>query len=390
VLIDADIRGRRDEARAHPSRRAFVLLAPTRNVSDWQDRYRKGLIPDWSPYGYGHAQECGYSLIYSQTQRDSLAVRAFDAAVRIVLGFKVVHVARNWKAISDPSVDAIWTHTEREFLPLLFLSLFARRSLPPVIAQSVWLIDEWRRAGLLHRLIARALMRRAALCTFLSPVNAQEAERLDLGDHRRIVAFGVSLDSFPMTEPKPRLVDDKIRIFTLGNDRHRDWSTFAKAFCNDPRFEIFAATSTSSLPSAGSNWHARQCTHAEVIERYQWADVVVVPLTENQHASGITSVLEATLLGRPVVASDTGGLDWYFDRDEIALCPVGDARLLAEAAQTLAWSPERTRQKVHAAQATVARKDLSSRGFALRHVEMTEALLRAKAVSRKASGMARI
>jgi glycosyltransferase involved in cell wall biosynthesis len=113
-----------------------------------------------------------------------------------------------------------------------------------------------------------------------------------------------------------------------------------------------------------------------VIERYRWADVVVVPLSANQHASGITSVLEATLLGKPVVASDTGGIDWYFNRDEIALCPVGDAAALAEAAEAIARDPDESRRKVRAAQAAARRRDLSSRGFALRHVEMTEELLR--------------
>lgn len=359
-----------------PGRRVFVLLAPSRNVSDWEQRYHKGLIPDWSPYGYGHARERGYSLVYSQTRSEPLLVRALDAVVRFVLGFKLAHVARNWKAISDPAIDAIWTHTEREFLPLLLLSWLARRPLAPVIAQSVWLLDAWERMGPIQRAIARALMRRAALCTFLSPVNARQAEQLGLGSRRSVVAFGVSLDSFPPTDPAPRLVDDAIRIFALGNDRHRDWQTFAKAFCHDPRYEIFAATGNFPLAPSGPNWKARPCSHAEVIERYQWADVVVVPLTRNQHASGITSVLEATLLGKPVVASATGGIDWYFTREEITFCPVGDAVALAHAAGAIGRDPAQSRLKVRAAQAAARRKDLSSRGFALRHVEMTEALLR--------------
>jgi glycosyltransferase involved in cell wall biosynthesis len=360
----------------HPGRRVFVLLAPTRNVSDWEERYHKGLIPDWSPYGYGYAQECGYSLAYSQTSREPLVVRVLDAVARAIFGFKLAHVARNWKAISDPCVDAIWTHTEREFLPLLLLSWLRRQPLPPVIAQSVWLVDEWERMAPPHRAIARALMRRAALCTFLSPVNARQAERLGLGNRRGVVAFGVSLDSFPITEPAPRAVVDRIRIFALGNDRHRDWQTFVEAFCHDPRYEIFAATGNFPLAPSGPSWDARPCSHAEVIERYRWADVVVVPLSANQHASGITSVLEATLLGKPVVASDTGGIDWYFNRDEIALCPVGDAAALAEAAEAIARDPDESRRKVLAAQAVARRRDLSSRGFALRHVEMTEELLR--------------
>jgi glycosyltransferase involved in cell wall biosynthesis len=250
-----------------------------------------------------------------------------------------------------------------------------------VIAQSVWLIDAWDRMPARHRVVARMLMRRAPLCTFLSPLNAARAGQLGLGKRRKVVAFGVSADSFPMTVPTRRDIDGPIRIFALGNDRHRDWPTFAQAFCNDARFDVFAATQNFSLEGSGPNWTARPCTHAEVVERYRWADIVVVPLTANQHASGITTVLEATFIGKPVVVSDAGGIDWYFGRDEVALCPVGEAASLRDAAEMLTRDPAHALAMVRAAQATVIRKDLSSRGFARRHVEMTEELLRESEVA---------
>jgi glycosyltransferase involved in cell wall biosynthesis len=179
-----------------------------------------------------------------------------------------------------------------------------------------------------------------------------------------------------MTEPAPRRVNDAIRVFALGSDRHRDWATFAQAFCNDHRFEVFAATQNFPLAGSGPNWNARPCTHAEIVERYRWADVVVVPLTTNQHASGITVVLEATFMGKPVVVSDTGGIDWYFNRNELTFCPVGDATLLRDAVEQLARDPALTLERARAAQATAVRRDFSSKGFAIRHLEMSEALLR--------------
>jgi hypothetical protein len=356
--------------------RVFILLSPTRNALDWKTRYLDGTLPDWSPYGYGHARELGYEVEYSRTLNESVLVRAVDAAARLVLGFKIAHAVRNWKACSDRSVGVIWTHTEREYLPLLLLSWCLRRPLAPVIAQSVWLLDEWEHMGTVHRAIARALMRRASLCTFLSPVNAAKAEKLGLGKRREIVAFGVSLDSFPLTEPAPRRVNGAIRVFALGSDRHRDWETFAQAFCNDHRFEVFAATQNFSRGSSGANWNARPCNQAEILERYRWADVVVVPLTTNQHASGITVVLEATFMGKPVVVSDTGGIDWYFNRNELTFCPVGDAARLCDEVEQLARDPALALERTRAAQATAVRRDFSSKGFAIRHLEMSEALLR--------------
>jgi hypothetical protein len=355
----------------------FVLLPPTRNAAEWEASYLKGTLPDWSPYGYGHIEKLGYAIVYSKAAKESLLVRAVDAAARVLLGFRIVHAIRNWKACSDCSVSVIWTHTEREYLPLMLLSWCLRRPLAPVIAQSVWLLDEWERMGAVRRLIAGALMRRASLCTFLSPLNASKAEKLGLGGQRKVVAFGVSLDSFPLTRPAPRKANGAIRIFALGNDRHRDWPTFAEAFCGDPRFEVFAATQNFPRGSSGSNWRARPCSHAEIVERYRWADVVVVPLTTNQHASGITVVLEATFMGKPVVVSDTGGIDWYFNRNELAFCPLGNASVLRDTVEMLAQDPALTLERVRAAQATAVGRDFSSRGFAIRHLEMSETLLRA-------------
>jgi glycosyltransferase involved in cell wall biosynthesis len=364
--------------REQPTRaRVFILLSQTMNPADWRERYERGLIADWSPYGYGHAQRLGCSLTFSTTIKGSWLVRLLDGATKLLLGFRLAHAMRNWKACTDTAVDVIWTHTEREFLPLLFLSWCRRRPLAPVIAQSIWLIDEWDHMWPVHRRFARMLMRRAAFCTFHSPVNAARAAELGLGERRKVVAFGVSTDSFPMTAPALRKIDDSIRIFAVGNDRHRDYETFAKAFCHDLRFEIFIATSRFPLPPTGSNWTARPCTHKEVVEQYRWADVVVVPLKANMHVSGLTSVLEAILLGKPVVVTDTGGLDWYFSNDEVTFCSVGGVNNLREAVEAIAANPEQARTKARLAQAAVVKNDLTSKGFALRHIEMTEALINA-------------
>ncbi|HVZ31505.1 MAG TPA: glycosyltransferase, partial [Polyangiaceae bacterium] len=122
-------------------------------------------------------------------------------------------------------------------------------------------------------------------------------------------------------------------------------------------------------------WCARQTSHAEIVERYRWADVVVVPLKANRHASGITAVLEAVFLGKPVVASDTGGIDWYFDRDQLALCPVGEAAALRRAVEMIAENPAEAERRARAAQAAVTRKNLTSKGYDARHVALTEELL---------------
>ncbi|OXH87791.1 hypothetical protein CA831_19630 [Burkholderia multivorans] len=65
-------------------------------------------------------------------------------------------------------------------------------------------------------------------------------------------------------------------------------------------------------------------------ELYAWADVIVVPLRPNFHASGITVMLEAAALGKPMIVSDVGGLTDYFPHDTAAYVPpFDDPRIIA-------------------------------------------------------------
>ena len=58
-------------------------------------------------------------------------------------------------------------------------------------------------------------------------------------------------------------------------------------------------------------------TAEEVRTLHQWADLVVVPLKPNLHASGLTVVFESISCGVPLICTDTGGLRAYFSQDEL-------------------------------------------------------------------------
>ncbi|WP_443798338.1 glycosyltransferase, partial [Burkholderia gladioli] len=62
------------------------------------------------------------------------------------------------------------------------------------------------------------------------------------------------------------------------------------------------------------------------------ADVIVVPLRPNHHASGITVMLEAAAVGKPMIVSDVGGLRDYFPNDCAAYVPAFDASAMRGAA----------------------------------------------------------
>ena len=63
-------------------------------------------------------------------------------------------------------------------------------------------------------------------------------------------------------------------------------------------------------------------TADDVKALYEWADIVIVSLKPNLHASGITVILESIILGVPVVCTDSGGLRAYFSSWEICYVPV--------------------------------------------------------------------
>ncbi len=63
---------------------------------------------------------------------------------------------------------------------------------------------------------------------------------------------------------------------------------------------------------------------------YRNAACLVVALHPNAHAGGVTTVLEGAAIGTPVVVADTGGLDAYFDEDEVAFVPTEDAVALRD------------------------------------------------------------
>ena len=79
----------------------------------------------------------------------------------------------------------------------------------------------------------------------------------------------------------------------------------------------------------------------ELLAAFREATLVCVPLLPNLHASGITVIQEAVLAGAPVVATDTGGLDAYFARDEIDSPPPATR---ARCAQRY-WNSPRTQMR---------------------------------------------
>ena len=356
--------------------KVFVLLPTHLDAVLWRRRYELGEVPDIVPYGYHHAADAGCEVRFSRpTLIDKGPFGLLRRVLNRLLGCDLIHAFNNRAEFVRSQCDVVWTHTEYEHLAVRLIELLSlgRIKAAPMISQSVWLMDRWSTYSALRRLAYRRLLRKSEVLTFLSPSNAEAARKRQFGLPVEIVPFGISQDSFPVGCPRDTPNNMPLRVFSLGNDVHRDWETFAAAFGDQSDFEVRVASRTYPKHLERANIVARSLNHqSEIIKNYAWADIVVVPLTKNLHASGLSVLLETVTLGIPVVISDEGGLRHYFGDDQVNFVPGNDPEKLRTTVRSLERSVAIA--KATAAQKRLLELDYSSRGYALRHVTLSRVL----------------
>lgn len=360
--------------------KAFVHLGYGFGNETWNTKWKKNkLIGINEPfaYGYHHASDFGYEVIYSRDYDRSLFDRLIASILKLLIGVDIFHAWRNRRDILD--ADVIWTHTEHNsYAVALILLMLGKARRPKIIFQSIWLIDQWPKRNPLHRLIYHRLLSMADVLTFHSPLNVAGAR--EIFPHKRIewVKFGISTQPLQGRERQcaDKSPDSALRVIAVGNDIHRDWNTLRAAIDGTSEFELrIVSTRLDTGFLSGHNQVVRVASNAELLALYDWADVAIVPLTANTHVSGITAVQEAVLMGLPVICSDTGGLDQYFPADEVTYVPVGNPEALRSAAKALFRDPVRLEERVRRARSRMIDGDLNSVAFIRRHIEISNELL---------------
>ena len=337
-------------------------------------------------YGYHHAESAAFKLTYSQDARESKPVRLLRRALKAALGFDFIHTWRNRDEMLRS--DVIWTHTEQEWLSAALMLLLSGRKAgadasPLLLAQSVWLLDKWPSYGILRSWLYRKLMKRADQLTTLATENAKLCQRYFNRDAKPLL-YGLNTQDFPVKTPTEWTPHTPIRIAAIGNDRDRDWETLIKAFGNDARYTVKLAT-RRRIPASLRAPNVEIALFSGIKkqhELYDWADVIVVPLRPNSHASGITVMLEAAAVGKPMVVTNVGALQDYFPAGEAAYIPPFNPQALREAVDQLAASPADALHQAQAAAAGLLSRDLTTQNYAMQHVRITQEMLRARAASR--------
>lgn len=312
--------------------RVAVLLAWQQDPVAWRERHQRGETMDETPYGYERG-EGSFEMTWAVSHPESSLARRIRRRLAAWCGFDIVHAWRNRRLLF--SADAVWTHTEREHLAVALLQrLRWGRCRVPVIAQSVWLWDEWSAHGALRRAFIAWLLRAQAIEVTHSRLNVAASDREVPGRKVALLPFGTApaVDGLVPSEPVATQPPMPF-VFAVGNDVDRDWETLAAAAAAMPHLRFRVAS--SSRKARGITWPTNvqrepTASKSELAELYQRADVVVVPVQANLHASGATSCIEALAARRPLVVTRAGGLEDYVSDDAI-LVPPADAHALADA-----------------------------------------------------------
>lgn len=334
--------------------------------------YAEGLAHNPRPYGFEAAEHGGLSVKFSE---DAPRRTRFQQFFWDRVGFDVVHAVRNLWAFRR--ADITWTLLEWDWLPLSLLQRLRLAPQRPIIGNSVWLMHDWYRWGPKRRWLWKWLMSENVYLTLHSEASRVEAAKYLPGKQFHVSPFGISTLAFPVSAPRPWSASGRpIRIYSIGDDRTRDWETLLEAFGNDDRFDvrIICRWIDQDLVSKYRNVRTpKTLAIQDQRESYRWADLVVVPMWPNVF-SGITVACEAVAMGVPVVSSRTGGVPTYFNEAEILYVEPRSPEALRDAA--LNRSASEWEALAAAASERFERSDYSAAGMVKRYEAITRELVR--------------
>jgi glycosyltransferase involved in cell wall biosynthesis len=355
----------------------FVHLSSGQDALEWKNKWlNKQLIGinDISPYGYSRANEMGCKVAYSKTKDKSPLHKLLRLVFRVLFGFDYFHAKNNQSEIYE--ADVIWTHTETQFLGIALLFLLNKhKKRPKLIGQSVWLMDHWDEKLSIKKWFYRLLINQVDLLTFLSTENAEKARKHFPKKNITFVHYGIPNE---FTRPIVQRNSQPIKVLSLGNDKHRDWDCLVKALGNQDHIQLTVISQTLKPNSVKHYKNINVVTvdsNEALIKHFDDASIMVIPLKENIHASGITAIEEGALLGLPMIATDTGGLKAYFDDQAVYYVSHSDPEAILNAVNTLANDAEKSMQLARNAQDRIMSATMGCSAYIRKHVELSRELL---------------
>ena len=356
--------------------KAFLLSRRALAISKVRSDFDAGLAMDPAPYGIKlEADNSDPKITYSDGYAESTLASYFTWQR---FGIDIPHALRNLNRMRK--ADIIWTVLDWEWLAASFLQKIGLLQTKPIIANCVFLAENYSKERRSRRLLWPWLMTSQVFLTMHSRRAIDSMSPLFPSKTFHLLPFGISTRAFPLTPPRPPIEAQRpIRVYSIGDDPCRDWACMLAAFGNDDRFEIKIVCrwlGDETLLDYDNLEIPRNVTVADQRALYEWSDIVVVAMRENLY-SGITVMCEAASMGKPVIVSRTGGAETYFSEDEVIYVAPSEPDAMKHAA--LSTNPNRLYKYAIAAQERFVASDYSAAGMVRRYIDLSRTLLAAKA-----------
>jgi len=264
--------------------------------------------------------------------------------------------------------DLIVSVFEGNAAPLLMLrGLFGFRA--KIIVWDVGLTESWR---LRQRVLNYVLPRLDGIMVLASPQKQYIEAKWRLRAPVQMIGHSVDTTFFC---PQPEPVADY--LLSVGNDASRDYKTLFAALTGLPN-PVKIRTSPACLAGLTRpdtiEIIAQPVPFVQLRALYAGAKLVIIPLIETLNAGGISAVLEAAAMGKPMIVTHTAMLSDILQPGETCLTvPPNDPLSLRRAIDTVLNNPDLAARlgnnALHFAQATqsqpafAARMDQAMRGF---------------------------
>jgi glycosyltransferase involved in cell wall biosynthesis len=344
-------------------RATFVYANSRRDLLAGVER---GQEPDSALYGALQLRDHGIEVHF----HDPLLTRR-------TLPAQLDRAAWNLREVSAPYEVG---RTDVVFTPLAaLLPLAARGRRLPVVVMNFGLNLIWRRASRARRALLRASLRSASRVICLGESQRRELVSLAGLDPERVVTMLVPVDA-QFFEPRGDVSGPT--VLSVGKDLARDYATLLEAVGPmDVDATLVAHPRNIDTLELPPNATLRtNVPFSELRELYAGAACVVLPQRNDDYAfgsegGGLTALLEAMAMGKPIVASDRAILrDYVEDGVEALVVPAEDPAALREAIERVLADPELARSLGAAARARVERSNTSS-GFAARLAPLLRAVV---------------
>lgn len=284
----------------------------------------------------------------------SMALVATGRTGRLVHRLAGAGAAIAWAAFRRRAdYDVILTDGEQVGIPLGVMLSGTRR--PPRHAMIVHILSVPKKS-IPFRLLG--LRRRIDLLLVYASAQARFAiERLGVAaDAVVLTPFQVDTTFFrpchPATTTSHGATDTGRRLICSAGLERRDYPTLVAAVGGLDVDVVIAAASpwsrrrdSSADTALPPNVTVRRLDLASLRDLYARADLVVVPLEETDFQAGITTILEAMAMAKPVICTRTPGQVDTIDHDQTGrYVPPGDPARLRQAIETLLADPAEARR----------------------------------------------